>query len=198
MKLTPSFDYEEKKVLFIVETNLLNRYFANLEGLVKKELHIVQEDIAVTQRSSNVAVISFSVNSSGVSERERGESGKDVFIRIDGNTANKLHNVLNKFEKCALKKELSTTEFIPLTGYPIENLKEEILTCIEGKRKLCIIKDYQEYLDMEKTGKYIFHQSIVEYGTDEYADAVLFIRSGNFDKLKELYESKLVLTDWLN
>ena len=197
MKLTPSFDYEEKKILFIVETNLLNRYFANLEGLVKKELHIVQ-DIAVEQRSSNVAVISFSVGNSGVSERSHGESGKEVMIRIDGNTANKLHSVLHKFEKCALKKELNTTEFIPLDGYPVENLKEEILSCIKDKRRLCIIKDYQEYLNMEETGKYVFNQYVVEYDTDEYANAVLFIRNGDFDKLREIYESKLVLTDWLN
>ena len=48
---------------------------------------------------------------------------------------------------------------------------------------------------MEKE-QYLFHQYILEYGTNEYVDAILYIRNGNMKKLRELYNDKLVLTDW--
>ena len=49
---------------------------------------------------------------------------------------------------------------------------------------------------MQEKDLYVFHQYILEYGTNEYVNAVLYIRNGNFNKLKELYSDKLVLTDW--
>ena len=196
MKFTQTFNPDNNKVVFILETNLLNRYFPNLKGLVENDKD-VPSDIEVEQRNSNTALISFSPGpESGKVQKEDQGGGSSYRIAIDSRKVESINRVLNKFTRCALKKELSTTEFVPLEGYPEENLKEEIISALKGKRKLCILKDYDEYLSMQEKGLYVFHQYILEYGTNEYIDAVLFIRNGNFKKLRDLYSDKLVLTDW--
>lgn len=196
MKFTQTFNPDNNKVVFIFETNLLNRYFPNLKGLVENDKD-VPSDIEVEQRNSNTALISFSPGpESGNVQKTESNGGGAYRIAIDSRKVESINKVLNKFTRCALKKELSTTEFVPLTGYPEENLKEEIIGALKGKRKLCILRDYDEYLNMQDKELYVFHQYILEYGTNEYVDAVLYIRNGKLSKLRELYSDRLVLTDW--
>ena len=194
MKFTQTFNPDSNKVVFILETNLLNRYFPNLKGLVESDKN-VPSDIEVEQKNSNTALIAFSPGPESTQQKTEG-SNSSYRIAIDSRKVDSINRVLNKFTRCALKKELQTTEFVPLKGYPEENLKEEIIGALKGKRKLCILKDYDEYLSMQEKSLYIFHQYILEYGTNEYVDAVLYIRNGNLKKLRELYGDKLVLTDW--
>jgi hypothetical protein len=47
-----------------------------------------------------------------------------------------------------------------------------------------------------KTLKYEFNQYPVKYGTDEYADIVLLIKSGNLKELQATYKDKLKFTSW--
>ena len=197
MKFTQTFNPDNNKVVFILETNLLIRYFPNLKGLVENDKD-VPSDIEVEQRNSNTALISFSPGpESGSSVQKMGDKDSSSYrIAIDSRKVESINRVLNKFTRCALKKELMSTEFVPLQGYPEENLKEEIVAALKGKRKLCILKDYDEYLSMQEKEQYLFHQCILEYGTNEYVDAILYIRNGNMKKLRELYNDKLVLTDW--
>ncbi len=195
MKFTQTFNPDNNRVVFILETNLLTRYFPNLKGLVENDKD-VPSDIEVEQRNSNTALISFSPGPETSVQKSEVNGGGSYRVAIDSRKVESINRVLNKFTRCALKKELSTTEFVPLHGYPEENLKEEIIGAVKGKRKLCILQDYEEYLNMQDKELYIFHQYILEYGTNEYVDAVLYIRNGNFKKLRELYSDKLVLTDW--
>ena len=196
MKFSQTFNPDNNKVVFILETNLLTRYFPNLKGLVENDKD-VPSDIEVEQRNSNTALISFSPGpESGSSVQKLGDNSGSYRIAIDSRKVESINRVLSKFTRCALKKELMSTEFVPLEGYPEENLKEEIISALKGKRKLCILKDYEEYLNMQEKELYLFHQYILEYGTNEYVDAILYIRNGNFKKLRELYNDKLVLTDW--
>lgn len=197
MKFTQTFNPDNNKVVFILETNLLIRYFPNLKGLVENDKD-VPSDIEVEQRNSNTALISFSPGpESGSSVQKMGDKDSNSYrIAIDSRKVESINRVLNKFTRCALKKELMSTEFVPLQGYPEDNLKEEIVAALKGKRKLCILKDYNEYLSMQEKEQYLFHQYILEYGTNEYVNAILYIRNGNMKKLRELYNDKLVLTDW--
>ena len=194
MKFTQTFNPDSNKVVFILETNLLNRYFPNLKGLVEGDKN-VPSDIEVEQKNSNTALISFSPGPESTQQKTEG-SNSSYRIAIDSRKVDSINRVLSKFTRCALKKELQTTEFVPLKGYPEENLKEEIIGALKGKRKLCILRDYDEYLSMQEKSLYVFHQYILEYGTNEYVDAILYIRNGNLKKLRELYSDKLVLTDW--
>lgn len=196
MKFTQTFNPENNKVVFILETNLLIRYFSNLKGLVESDKD-VPSDIEVEQRNSNTALISFSPGPESGGVQKIGDKDSSSYrIAIDSKKVESINRVLNKFTRCALKKELMSTEFIPLKGYPEENLKEEIIAALKGKRRLCILKDYDEYLNMQEKEQYLFHQYILEYGTNEYIDAILYIRNGNIKKIRELYNDKLVLTDW--
>lgn len=195
MKFTQTFNPDNNKVVFVIETNLLTRYFPNLKGLVENDKD-VPSDVEVEQKSSNMALISFSPGPESSVQKSDENNNGSYRIAIDSKKVESINRVLNKFTRCALKKELSTTEFIPLNGYPEENLKDEIIEALKGKRKLCILSDFKEYLDMQKKELYVFHQYILEYGTNEYVDAVLYIRNGNLEKLRELYSDKLVLTDW--
>lgn len=195
MKFTQTFNPDNNKVVFILETNLLNKYFSNLKGLVENDKD-VPSDVEVEQKNSNTAFISFSPGPESNVQKNEENSGGYFKVAIDSRKLKSINKVLNKFTRCALKKELSTTEFVPLNGYPEENLKEEIIGALKGKRKLCILRDYDEYLNMQDKELFVFHQYILEYGTNEYVDAVLLIRNGNFKKLRELYSDKLVLTDW--
>lgn len=195
MKFTQAFNPDNNKVVFILETNLLNRYFPNLKGLVENDKD-VPSDVEVVQRNSNMALISFSPGPESVQKDESSNGNSSYRVAIDSKKVESINKVLNKFTRCALKKELSTTEFVPLNGYPEDNLKDEIIEALQGKRKLCILRDYEEYLNMQDKELYIFHQYMLEYGTNEYIDAILFIRNGNLDKLRELYNDKLVLTNW--
>ena len=196
MRFTQTFNPDNNKVVFILETNLLLRYFPNLKGLVENDKDI-PSDVEVEQKNSTTAVISFSPGpESNVQKVDSGNNTGSFKIAIDSKRIEGINRVLNKFTRCALKKELSTTEFIPLSGYSEENLSNEIIDALKGKRKLCILKDYSEYLESQEKNVYVFNQYILEYGTNEYVDAVLYIRNKNFKKLRELYSDKLVLTDW--
>lgn len=194
MKFTQTFNPDNNKIVFIFETNLLNRYFPNLKGLVENDKD-VPSDTEVEQRNSNTALISFSPGPESGNNIQK-DGGGQYRVAIDSRKVDSINRVLSKFTRCALKKELMSTEFIPLEGYSEENMKSEIIEAVKGKRKLCILKDYNEYLSMQEKDLYIFHQHILEYGTDEYVNAVLYIRNGNIQKLRELYGDKLVLTDW--
>ena len=104
--------------------------------------------------------------------------------------------VIDKFTAHALRYELEHTEFIPLSGYPLKNLKEDIKTSVSKKRNLCVLEDYEEYLRMEAEHKYIFTQVYCDYGTDEWADVVLDILSDDIEGLKNRLQPKMKLTEW--
>ena len=96
----------------------------------------------------------------------------------------------------AIRHEYKKTEFIPLEGYPIENMQKEVPEAVKNKRRLCIIKDYDEFLNAEKTSKPIYHQYIIEPGSSEYADVVIMIYKGDLEQIRKIYKDKLKLEDW--
>ena len=179
MKFSHKINPESGEVVMTMETNLLKRYYLNLYGLIEKYKDSLQ-GLKIKKETDNKASLYFApmVNPQ-----------KDVIT--------KLNKILNTFVNSGLKKELKTTEFIPLEGYSISNMQDEILNAVKGKRKLCIIKDYQEFLDSgTKKGNYMFHQYMIEYGTDEYYNAVILISGGDFDTLTKMYKPKLKLESW--
>ena len=179
MKFSRKINPESGEVTMIMESNLLKRYYLNLYGLL--ENHKDLKGIKLKKEKDNQASLCLS--------HEIDTSDKTI--------VNKLNKIINTFVNSGLKKELKTTEFIPLEGYSVSNMQDEILKAVEGKRKLCIIKDYQEYLDggIEK-GSYRFNQYMIEYGTDEYYDAVILISGGDFDTLRKMYAPKLKEENW--
>ena len=150
-------------------------------------------NVKVRRVELNKAVVAFPIDKDNI-RRVNDETASVRFDNVSGLKA--LYSVLNSFTRVALKKELSTTEFIPLNGYPVEDLQKDIQVAVKAKRKLCIIDEYSEYLRMQKENKLVYRQYVVDYGTSEYADTVLMILDGNMSELRDKYLSRLERTEW--
>ncbi len=190
--ITPSFNAANGNLEFTIELNLFKRYFPNFAGLI-----MLDEDLpgcSVKQTKSNTAVVSLPIEDKSAVQHNEGDDSASV--RAPAQSILALQRILNSFVNVALKKELNSTEFIPLNGYPIESLQEDIVAAVKAKRKLCIIGEYQEYLDSNAKNVFAYHQQMVEYGTEEYADAVVLIKEGNLDELRKIYKPKLIFVEW--
>jgi hypothetical protein len=194
MNIQPGYNPEKKRVTLCVESNLVGRYFKNLSGLIR-ESSKVPKDTEIELCDERTALITFPIGNLG-SVIHSDENKISVGISVESMEV--FQKILNEFTSCALRKELKTTEFIPLYGYPKENLKNDIQEAVKNKRKLCIIKDYSEYLEMSegKTNKYIFHQIFVEFGTHEYTEAAILLYNEKLEELREMFEDSLRLEDW--
>ncbi|MBP3732260.1 MAG: hypothetical protein J6I84_03355 [Bacilli bacterium] len=193
MNIQPGYDPDKKRIVLNIELNLLSRYFNNFSGMILEDTGI-PKDTEVEQLGATTARITFPVDPSQniVKKIENGMS-----IGVNMETMEVFQKIINSFIGSALRKELKTTEFIPLNGYPAENLKEDIQAAVKNKRKLCIIQDFSEYQAMsEKNGKYVFHQYMVEHGTHEYTEVAILLYQEKLDELKKIFEGKLKLTNW--
>jgi hypothetical protein len=194
MNVQPGYDPEKRCVTLNVESNLLRKYFSNFSGMIVDDPG-VPKNTEVTQIDEVTAQISFPIDDKSVVKMV---TDNKMSIGIDPSSLSVFQTIINSFIGSALKKELKTTEFIPLYGYPKENLKVDIQEAVKNKRKLCIIKDYSEYLEMSegKTNKYIFHQIFVEFGTHEYTEAAILLYNEKLEELREMFEDSLKLEDW--
>ena len=192
-ELVPGYNPANGDLEFTIELNLFRNYFDNFEGLVKMDEELSKCNVKVRRVELNKAIVAFPIDKDNI-RRVNNDTASVRFDNVRGLRA--LYNVLNSFTRVALKKELSTTEFIPLNGYPVEDLQKDIQVAVKAKRKLCIIDEYSEYLRMQKENELVYHQYIVDYGTSEYADAVLLILDGNMSELKRMFSSKLERTEW--
>jgi len=183
--ISTSFNPVEKKFTILLDTKLVDKYFANLFGLVKKTDEL-PSDVMVEKINNKNALITFSINQSIDSP----ENIKDI------KSVDNLMRTLYNFSVGAIRHEYKKTEFIPLEGYPIENMQKEITAAVKNKRRLCIIKDYDEFLNAEKTSKPIYHQYMIEPDSSEYADVVIMIYKGDLEQLNKIYKNKLKLEDW--
>lgn len=192
-ELVPGYNPTNGDLEFTIELNLFRNYFPNFEGLILMNEELTKCRAKVRQIEPNKAIVAFPIDKDSI-KRVSEETAAVRFDNVSGLQA--LYSVLNSFTRVAIKKELKTTEFIPLNGYPVEDLQNDIQAAVKGKRKLCIINDYSEYLEKQRDHNLVYHQYIVEYGTSEYADAVLMILDGNMERLRKLYTPKLVKTEW--
>lgn len=192
MNVSPGYDPQKKRIIITVESNLLNKYFPNFSGMVMSDSG-VPKNTEVDQSSPTTAIISFpSPLGSPVKKLDEERSA----IAIDSRIIEKFNDIINNFIRCAIRRKLRTTEFIPLSGYPVEDLKKDIQEAVKNKRSLCIIKNYDEYLAMENNQKYVFHQYEIEYGTKDYTEAAILLYQGSMEELREMFEGRLELEDW--
>lgn len=192
MKLTNGFSPEEQRLTIKVESNLLKKYFNNFSGIINNHEGL-PEGTRVEQKGVSSAEISFPIPKSTRINRIDDEQ---MSIVVNADDMNSITDAINDFINQALKYELKHTEFIPLNGYPVEDLKKDIQAAVQAKRDLCIIGEYSEYLKMQEERKYTYHQYIVKHGTIEYAEAALLIYEEKINELQDIYSSKLTLTDW--
>jgi hypothetical protein len=186
--ISTCFNPVDKKFSMLLDTKLVNKYFANLSGLVKK-VDELPNDVVIEKLNFKTALITFSVNPMTQDISSEGEVNK--IKPVSG-----LMKTVYNFVIAAIRHEYKKTEFIPLEGYPIEKMQKEVPEAVKNKRRLCIIKDYNEFLNAEKTSKPIYHQYMIEPGSSEYADVVIMIYKGDLEQIKKIYKDKLKLEDW--
>ena len=107
-----------------------------------------------------------------------------------------LANILETFSLRAVELEMDELEFIPLQGYPIEKMKEDIEQAIKDKRNLCLIDTFNNYKRLGNKEITVTTQKIIPYINNEYADIVYLIHTGNIKELKK-YRAKLEKKEWI-
>lgn len=192
-ELVPGYNPVNGDLEFTIELNLFKNYFPNFKGLIQNNEDLVKCKAKIRQVEPTKAIVAFPIDKNKI----RRTSDDSAMVQFDNVEALRtLYSVLNSFIRVAIKKELKSTEFIPLNGYPLADLQSDIKQAVKGKRKLCIIRDYKEYLERKEDKDLTYNQYMVYYGTSEYADVVLMILDGDLDKLNDIYIPKLVKTEW--
>ena len=107
-----------------------------------------------------------------------------------------LSNVLETFSRRALEHEMKEIEFIPLSGYSMDKLKEDIEQAIKDKRDLVLIDTYANYKKLVRQETIETKQCRFKYLDNDYADVAYLIHSGNSGELKK-YKSRLEKTSWV-
>lgn len=191
MNIVNSYNPEQKRVLVFVESNLLINYYSNFEGMIKKNTNI--DDLRVERTKKNEAMISFPLPEDGTAVKVNG----GMSISIPPMVMENITNSINRFTKAAIRNKLKTVEFLPLSEYPVEDLKKDMVAAVRAGRDFVLLQSYKDYLEMEKKGKYSFSQVFVYKGTSEYADTALDIWNEDIEGLKRRLEGKFEVYEWM-
>jgi hypothetical protein len=191
MKITPGFNPEKKLVQMTVKTNLLKLYYPNLVGMINSGKEDLPNGTTVELTSDATANIMFPVPKSAHVVDNDEEKG----VAIDPEEIQKITRLVAKFTQSAMRHRLKRTEFIPLYGYPLEELQKDVVAALKAKRNLCIIDTYENYLQMREK-EYSFPQHYIEFGTSDYSKTVLLLTKGDMDGLRQEWESKLKSLAW--
>lgn len=188
------YDSGSKKMIIEFKNGLLENYFDVLENCVKenKSKGILPEDLELQNLEDSRCLIMFHID---LPEAQGMKDGQRIGTLPKGMT-DKISNVIEEFRKKAIKKEFSVTEFIPLNGYPLEDLQKDIQEAIKNKRNFCVVDKYSEYLKFADGKTTSLNQSKVKFLSNEYSDTAIYIYEGNLKKLKEYYKDKLSVVDW--
>jgi len=191
--IVPNYNPNSGNLEIKVELNLLSKYFANFEGLIAMNKELSEKGFKVKRENPTTAIVSIPISDSQITPPN--ENGVGV-VKADGTGIAEFFETLNSFVNSAIKKELKITEFVPLNGYSVEDLQKDIQAAVKAKRNLCIIGEYSEYLDRQESGNFAYHQYMIDYGTEEYADVAILISEGNMAELRKIYTPKLTYTEW--
>lgn len=193
MNITNSYNPEEKRVLVFVESNLLVDYFPNFQGLIKKDNNSIN-DLRIEKLGKDKAMISFPLPREASVMRV---SDEKMAVSMPTNLMEKLTETINRFTNAAIRKKLKTVEFLPLSEYPEEDLRNDMIAAVKAQRNFCILNSYSEYKEMSEKNKYDFSQIMVYYGTNDYADIALDIWKGNIQGLRERLDEKFEKYEWI-
>lgn len=185
------YDSNSKQMMIEFKNSLLENHFDVLRECVdkSKSLGNLPSDLEVKNLYDGRCLITFHID---IPDTKNG----DRIGRLPKNMTEKISAVIENFREKAIKKEFMTTEFIPLNGYPLENLQEDIKDAIKNKRNFCVIDKYSDYLKFSKGEITKLNQKKVEFLSNEYSDTAIYIYEGNLKKLKEIYKNQLKTVDW--
>lgn len=190
--LKGTYDPETKKLSFEFKTYFLESHYEILQKCINERVNTGQlpEETECKKLTKDSVLISFPAEDLHSNSNSRNGVLPKKYSEPIG-------DLLEEFRKKSVKKELSTTEFIPLSGYPIEDLQVDIKNAIKAKRNFCIIDNYSEYLRFNRGESQKLRQKKLNYLSNEYADAAISIYEGDLKNLKAAYEDKLETVEWI-
>lgn len=191
-----NYDFNRKRMVVIYKNNLLVdnkdqlQVYLEKSGL-PKNCSIVN-DINGRKNVCNIE-IPFIPDMNQVIDKGNGI----MSIPVPKDILDELTSVVNMFSSDCIKKIMGKTEIIPLKGYSIIDIAEDVRNAISNKRDICIIRDYQDYLD----GKNIFSDgleiAIYKYLSDTYCNiAIECVSNHSLKGLKKLTEGDLKVPEW--
>lgn len=210
MEVTNVYNGDTDEMCVVIKSELLRQYYKQFLGLFsigKKKCSEAFKGLSLKKEKENTVKIVISSENTELppsfpspfaSLFPDAEPRKAV-IRINKKTADAIDDLISKFAELASKEKTKTTEFLPLEGYDIEKMKEDIINAIRNKRNFLIIDSYDSYLSNQNKMdemEIVYNQYAIEFGTDEYADVALMIYEGNLETLRATYKDKLVTTSW--
>jgi hypothetical protein len=206
MKIIHSINLEKKRLELHVESNVFNEYYANFTGYAKTYPNLpkgmqIGRDGSTVIISLPIPVLDFS----STNDMQEGIQRIGIEKESTKSLTETVMTLISKFFWMANRHMNQTREFLPLFGYPEEDLKMDVLTAMENKRNLLLIENYSDYLDFSKSEKspedyykVAFNQYLINYETNksEYSDVVSMLMLGKFDEWREIYKPKLKYTEW--
>ena len=200
IEIREGFNPEENKISISVKSALIKKYFANLKGMIKTGDGIPREaEVERLDAGGDVAVITFPVPEDSTFKKVDENVGA---VGVNAEKMSVFYSVIYKFLNSAIRSEFKRVEFLTLSGYGLENLKQDVKNAIENKRNFAILHTYQEYLDSQKLvpkgekKEIQFNQVYINYGTELYADVAILIQQGKIKELRKLVEPLFKLTKW--
>ena len=197
MRIQSTLDGENQQLILSVTSNLIEKFYPNLCGLVKNTGNLPQ-GIQISRKDKKTAIVSFPVPQESVVPME----GNPQLKGVNSAVFTPVIMMIREFTNLGLRNLTKRREFLPLNGYPEEDLQKDVIACLKAKRDIVIIDEYQAYLDnMDPTkasGAYSFNQYVLSYEEDasEYCDVAIMIERGHFKEWRKIYSEKLVRTDW--
>lgn len=197
-KIDFSYDINRKRIIVIFKNNFLIKNKSLLEEVVKssklpKNSNVTPHRNGERKNVCNIE-IPYTPDQSGVVNKGNGV----ISMAIPSNIINELTDVVNKFSTGCVQKILSTTEIIPLKGYSINNIAKDVQNAIANQRNICIIRDYQDYLDGKNIITGEIDIAMYEYMSDKYCDiAIECVHNKSLPRLRKLTEGDLKKPEWI-
>lgn len=200
-RIALSYCSEEKSFIFIYKNKMIPKYRSIFEEIIKLDLE--DEDIIVKAVPGMDIVREFrakiNINEDNLKNSlKKTKDGMVAFtsLALDPEEAEelqekfeKVQQVVGKFEWTVIQEETKNLEFIPLRGYPEEDLIRDIKEGYENKRDFCIINDFNAYKELNYNMS--LKQVVLKYGTDMYNNILLASMSGDINEIRLLTEKSL-------
>lgn len=188
------YDSSSHRLMVEFKNVLLDKHwdlFSDMMGEASRKGYI-HEDTEIKHVAEGKSLIMIPCNIEGSENLRDG----DRITNLPSMVTEHLSNVLESFSRRAAELEMSELEFIPLSGYPLEQMKEDVDRAIKDKRNIVLIDTYRNYKRLVDHLTEESKQLTLEYLNNEYADLAWIIHSGNLKELNK-YKTKLEKKSWI-
>lgn len=179
--------YDGNGKLVIIYSNSLLGEFSNMfQDAIKKQFP--EAEIKIISETKHVISIPSDFNDFSENPKlsEDDESQIDLIVET-----------LEDFEEDAIMEKSGQYEIIPLEGYSVENIIEDIKSAVHDKRNLCIIDTYDNYQRYNKGELFEINHVKFEYLSDDYNDTVCYCLMGDIKGLGMKVIDKMSLGEWI-